>query len=116
MKSETNNNGQVNYISRNNDPRFASVSSSPIDNYQDENKDGNISTKVYSALSGALDITKNVASSVKDKVKDMELGDKLYYAGGKTADILYNASYKIYEKGSDIAVIFLILKKFYFDY
>ena len=47
----------------------------------------------------------------------MELGDKLYYAGGKTADILYTASYKIYEKGSEIAVnyyffIFLFLKKF----
>jgi len=34
----------------------------------------------------------------------MELGDKLYYAGGKTADILYTASCKIYEKGSEIVV------------
>jgi hypothetical protein len=55
-------------------------------------------------LGGALNLTKNVASSIKDKVKEMELGDKLYYAGGKTADILYNASYKVYEKGSEIAV------------
>lgn len=72
-------------------------------------------SKVFSLLGGALNVTKNVASSVKDKMKDMELGDKLYYAGGKTADILYTASYKIYEKGSEIAVNYYFYLLFTFE-
>jgi len=59
-------------------------------------------------LGNALNISKsvasNVSSTVSEKVTEYELGDKLYQAGGKTADILYSASYKVYEKGSEIAV------------
>jgi len=96
---------RISSVSKNNDPRFASVSSAPIDSFENESQAGNIGAKVFSILGGALNATKNVAATVKDKVKDMELSDKLYYAGGKTADILYNASYKVYEKGSEIAVL-----------
>jgi hypothetical protein len=91
--------------SNNNDPRFASVSSYPIDSLDEEDY-GTYSSKVYSILGGALSVTKKVASNIQDKVKEYEIGDKLIYAGGKTADILYNASFKIYEKGSEIAVFF----------
>jgi len=52
-----------------------------------------------------LKVTKNVALNVKDKVTEYELGDKLYYAGEKTAGILYSASYTLYEKGTEFAVI-----------
>lgn len=106
----------MNSVSRNNDPRFASVSSTPLDAYEDDFQSENISSKVYSILGGALNATKNVASTVQEKVKEMELGDKLFYAGGKTADILYNASYKVYEKGSEIAVIFFKLFCFYVSF
>ena len=105
----------MNSVSRNNDPRFASVSSAPIDSCEDESQSGNIGSKFYSILGGALNVTKNVASSVKEKVKEMELGDKLYYAGGETADILYNASFKVYEKGSEIAVFLNWKQLFYFN-
>jgi len=57
-------------------------------------------------------MTKNVAQGIKEKVKEMEIGDKLYYAGGKTADILYSASYKVYEKGTELAVNTFDLKLF----
>ncbi len=56
-------------------------------------------------LGGAFDFTKNVALTVKDKVHEYELGGKLVYAGEKTANVLYAASWKIFEKGSEIAVI-----------
>lgn len=73
-------------------------------NYQNEG----IGSKVYSVIGGALDVTKNVASNIKDKAREYELGDKIYYAGEKTASILYSASYTIFEKGSELAVIIII--------
>lgn len=61
-----------------------------------------------SYLGNALNITKslanNVGTTVSEKMTEYEVGDKLYKAGGTTADILYSASYKVYEKGSEIAV------------
>ncbi len=71
---------------------------------QNNYSSGGIESKVYSVLGGALDLTKNVAFTVKDKVREYELGEKLFYAGEKTASILYSASCKIIEKGTEIAV------------
>lgn len=97
---------------KNSDPRFASISSSPImDSYGDSTNYNNYNTygdSISSFLGNAFSVTKNIASnvssSVQEKVTEYEVGDKLYQAGGKTADILYSASYKVYEKGSEIAV------------
>lgn len=63
------------------------------------------------ALSLTKTIASNVSSKVTEKVTEYEVGDKLLQVGGKTADILYSASYKVYEKGSEIAVKFIY---FYF--
>lgn len=81
----------------------------PVESIDDSSEtNGNVSSKVFSFLGTAINVTKNVASTVKNKVSDLELGDKLYYVGGKTADILYNASHTIYEKGTEIAVLLII--------
>jgi len=61
-----------------------------------------------------LEVTKNAASTLKSKATEYELGVKLYHAGEKTASILYSASYRIYEKGSELAVkTNKIVKKFF---
>jgi hypothetical protein len=51
-----------------------------------------------------LEVTKNAVSTLKSKATEYELGDKLYHAGEKTASILYSTSYRIYEKGNELAV------------
>ena len=93
----------------NNDPRFASISSELIENneYKD---DYTFSSKIVSFFGSALEVSKTVASTVKEKVSDMDFGKKLFYVGGKTADVLYNTSSTLYEKSYEIAVILKIFK------
>ena len=99
------------------DPRFASISSVPMESLEnDNNQQNNYSDKFSTILGNAFSMSKsvasNVSSTVTEKVTEYELGDKLYQAGGKTADVLYSASYKVYEKGSEIAVNRLYFSKF----
>ena len=103
-------------VQKSSDPRFASISSVPMESLDDQNNQQNnfsenLSTVMGSAYSISKSLASNLSSTVSDKVTEYELGDKLYQAGGKTADILYSASYKVYEKSSEIVVI---IKKFSF--
>lgn len=103
---------RVNSVSKSNDPRFASIGSTEyLNNDFDEPRYNNegIGSKVFSILGGALEVTKNVASTIKDKAREYELGDKLYQAGEKTASILYSASFTIYEKGTELAVCYPLI-------
>ena len=74
------------------------------DSNQPKTYGDSISSIWDSAFSMTKSVASNVSSTVSNKVTEYELGDKLYQAGGKTADILYSTSYKVYEKGSEIAV------------
>ena len=91
-----------------NDSRFASISSEPVENYSLEN-DGVASTssRIYSFLGAAYDVTKTVAGAIKERVSEMDIGRKLVYTGEKTVEVLKYTGSKVIEKSSDIAVIIL---------
>jgi len=89
----------------NKDPRFASISSEPIENYSLDN-DGYTSTgsRIYSFIGSAFEVTKSVAGAIKEKVGDMDLGSKVIYTGGKTFEVIKYTGSKVIEKGSEVAV------------
>jgi len=91
----------------NNDSRFASISSGPIENYSIENDTmASTSSRVYSFFGAAYDVTKIVAGAIKEKVSEMDIGRRLYYTGEKTVEVLRYTGSKVIETSSDIAVIF----------
>lgn len=94
----------------NNDSRFASISSEPIENYAIHNEGYNTTgSKLYSFLGSAFDVTKNIAGALKEKVSEMEIGSKLINTGGKTIEVLKYTGSKVIEKSSDIAVRMLLM-------
>ena len=85
----------------NNDSRFASVSSAPIEDIQSSSDND---SGVYSYLSSIYSKTKEVASVIKDKVTDMDLGTTYAFSKSKTIDALKITGSFVYEKGSDLMV------------
>jgi hypothetical protein len=88
-----------------NDTRFASISSEPIQPFEEVQPETN-SSRLYSFLGVAYQTSAYVAGAVRDRVSTMDLGTKLQYTGGKTVEVLKYTGSKVYEKSSELYVFF----------
>jgi hypothetical protein len=86
------------------DPRFASISSQPIEKINVE--DVNPQNKgILDYIGNVYNTTKDIASTLKDRATEYELGTKIQETGSKTFEVLKSTGTFVYEKSSDIVVI-----------
>jgi hypothetical protein len=104
--------------SYNNDSRFASISSAPIQqetSYSNSDRFGSTSSdsqstssKVWGYLGYAYNISKDVAWAVKEKVVEMDLPTKLKPLGERALEGAIYVGGKMYEAGTEIAVLIFL--------
>jgi hypothetical protein len=91
-----------------NDSRFASISSQPIENFKEGETSHSKGEGFIQLLGTVFNTTKDIAGAIKEKATEYELGTKIQETGVKTFEALKVTGSYVYEKGTEVAVIYKI--------